>query len=147
MYSVFVLFLLSTLRNSIKCKHINIHDTHPHDYVYIMKTCLFKYIENFTSKNWKFSDKILWYFSYFCPNIDCGWGSSNKYPQSMFLSKNKKNNVYPCKPHFYYTEVGIKGSKLYRHIFVMRDLIDFHEGLSGVGRCFIFYSHFMQSIQ
>ena len=32
----------------------------------IMKTRLFKYIENFTSKNWKFSDKIFWYFSYFC---------------------------------------------------------------------------------
>ena len=32
----------------------------------IMKTRLFKYIENFTSKNWKFSDKKLWYFSHFC---------------------------------------------------------------------------------
>ena len=33
----------------------------------ITKTRLFKYIENFTSKNWKFSDKKkLWYFSYFC---------------------------------------------------------------------------------
>ena len=32
----------------------------------ITKTRLFKYIENFTSKNWKFSDKNLWYFSYFC---------------------------------------------------------------------------------
>ena len=34
--------------------------------VYITKTRLFKYIENFTSENWKFSDKNLWYFSYFC---------------------------------------------------------------------------------
>ena len=32
----------------------------------ITKTCLFKYIENFTSKNWKISDKNFWYFSYFC---------------------------------------------------------------------------------
>ena len=38
-------------------------------------------------------------------NIDWGylleppqWGGSNEYPQSMFLSKNKKINVYPCKP-------------------------------------------------
>ena len=38
-------------------------------------------------------------------NIDCGYwlelprqGSSKKYPQSMFLSRNEKNNVYPCKP-------------------------------------------------
>ena len=31
----------------------------------ITKTRLFKYIENFTPKNWEFSDKKLWYFSYF----------------------------------------------------------------------------------
>ena len=35
--------------------------------------------------------------------IDCGYslepprrGGSNEYPQSMFLSRNKKNNVYFC---------------------------------------------------
>ena len=32
----------------------------------ITKTRLFKYIENFTSKNWKFTDKKFWHFSYFC---------------------------------------------------------------------------------
>ena len=32
----------------------------------ITKTRLFKYIENFTSKNWKFTNKKLIYFSYFC---------------------------------------------------------------------------------
>ena len=43
-------------------------------------------------------------------NIDCGHllelprrGGSNEYPQPMFSSRNKKNNVYPCKPQFYYT--------------------------------------------
>ena len=46
-------------------------------------------------------------------------------PQSMFLSRNKKNNVYPCKPQFYYIKVGFKGgggggSKFYRHVFVMQ---------------------------
>ena len=52
-------------------------------------------------------------------NIDCGyslelplWGGSNEYPQSMFLSRNKKNNVYPCKPQFYYIKVGLKGVKI-----------------------------------
>ena len=52
-------------------------------------------------------------------NIDCGyslelsrWGGSNEYPQSMFLRRNKKNNVYPCKPQFYYTKVGFKGVKI-----------------------------------
>ena len=31
-------------------------------------------------------------------NRDCG--GSNEYPQSMVLSRNKKTNVYPCKPQF-----------------------------------------------
>ena len=32
----------------------------------ITKTCLFKYIENFTTKKWKFPDEKFWHFSYFC---------------------------------------------------------------------------------
>ena len=59
-------------------------------------------------------------------NIDCGYslkppprGGSNEYTQSMFLSRNNKNNVYPCKPQFYYIKAGFKGSKLYRYVFVM----------------------------
>ena len=59
-------------------------------------------------------------------NIDCGYslepprrGGSNEYPQSMFLSRNKKNNIYPCKPQIYYIKVGVEGSKLYRRVFVM----------------------------
>ena len=31
----------------------------------------------------------------------------------MFLSSNKKNNAFPCKPQFYYIKVGFKGVKLY----------------------------------
>ena len=52
-------------------------------------------------------------------NIDCGhsleppwWGGSNENPQSMFLSRNKKNNVYPCKPQFYYIKMGFMGVKI-----------------------------------
>ena len=48
-------------------------------------------------------------------NIDCGYslepprrGGSNEYPQSMFLSRNKINNIYPCKRQFYYIKVGFK---------------------------------------
>ena len=37
----------------------------------------------------------------------------------MFLSRNTKNIEYPCKAQFYYIEVGLKGSKLYRHVFVI----------------------------
>ena len=52
-------------------------------------------------------------------NIDCGYslepprqGCSNEYPHSMFLIRNKKNNVYPCKPQFYYIKVGFEGVKI-----------------------------------
>ena len=37
----------------------------------------------------------------------------------MFLGRNKKNNVYPCKPQFYHKKVGFTGVKLYRYVFVM----------------------------
>ena len=37
----------------------------------------------------------------------------------MFFSRNKKINVYPCKPQFYCIKVGFKGVKLYRCVFVM----------------------------
>ena len=30
----------------------------------------------------------------------------------MFLSRNKKNNVYTCKPQFYNTKVEFKGVKI-----------------------------------
>ena len=30
----------------------------------------------------------------------------------MFLSRKKKNNVYPCKPLFYSIKVGFKGVKI-----------------------------------
>ena len=49
-------------------------------------------------------------------NIDWGYslepprrGGSNEYPQSMFLSRNKKTNAYPCKPQFYCIKVVFKG--------------------------------------
>ena len=52
-------------------------------------------------------------------NIDCGYslepprrGGSNEYQQYMFLSRNKKNNVYPRKPQFYYIKVGFTGVKI-----------------------------------
>ena len=89
----------------------------------ITKTRLCKYVENFTLKNWNNSDKTSDIFHISAKNIDCRYslepprtGGSNEYPQSMFLSRNKKNNVYPCKPQFYYIKVG---SNLYRRVFVM----------------------------
>ena len=37
----------------------------------VMKTCLFAYIENFTTKNWKFSDKNSDIFHISAQNFDC----------------------------------------------------------------------------
>ena len=60
----------------------------------------------FYHQKWIFSNKNSDIFHIFAENIDCGYllelpqqGTSIKYPQSMFLSRNKNNNVYPCKPH------------------------------------------------
>ena len=68
--------------------------------------------ENFLIKN---SD----IFHITAQSIDSGYslepprrGGSNEYQQSMFLSRNKKNRVYPFKPQFYYIKVGLKGVKI-----------------------------------
>ena len=70
-------------------------------------------------KTESFQIKIDDIFHISAQNIDLGYllelpqqGSSNEYPQSMFLSRNKKNNVYICKPQFYYIKVGFKGVKI-----------------------------------
>ena len=86
---------------------------------FITKTRLYKYIENFTTKNNKFSNKKSDIFHISAQNIDCGYsleqprrGGSDEYPQAMFLSRDKKNNVYPSKPQFYYIKVEFKGVKI-----------------------------------
>ena len=87
---------------------------------FITETRLFKYTENFTTKKReKFQIKNSDIFHTSAQSIDCGHslepprrGGSNEYSQSMFLSRNKKNNAYPCKPQFCYMEVGFKGVKI-----------------------------------
>ena len=37
----------------------------------------------------------------------------------MFLNRNKKTNVYPSKPQFYYMKEGVKGVKTIYVCFVM----------------------------
>ena len=76
----------------------------------ITKTRLFKYIEKKSPpKAEKFQMKEPdFFFHISSQNI----GGSNEYPQSMFLSRHKKNIVYPCKPRFYYIKVGFKGVKI-----------------------------------
>ena len=65
-------------------------------------------------ENFQIKKSDIFYIS--AQNIDCGYsleptrrGGSNEYPQSMFLSRNKKINVYPCKPQFCYMKVGLNG--------------------------------------
>ena len=77
------------------------------------------YCKFYHQKNEKFSDKNSDIFHISALNIDCGYslvpprrGGSNEYSQSMLLSRNKKNNIYPCKPQFYYIKVGFKGIKI-----------------------------------
>ena len=60
-------------------------------------------------------------------NIDCGYslepprrGGSNEYPQSMFWAEKRKNNVSTVNPPvLLYKKWGLRGSKLYWHVFVM----------------------------
>ena len=88
-------------------------------YCRITKPRLLKFTQNFQTKKWKFLGKNSDIFHISAQNIDCGnllelprRGGYNEYPQFMFLSSNKKNNVYLCKPHFYYIKMGFKGVKI-----------------------------------
>ena len=64
-------------------------------------------LKNLPPKKWKFSDKNSDIFHVSTQNIDREYSlepprrsGPNEFSQSMFLSRNKKNNVYPCKPQF-----------------------------------------------
>ena len=80
--------------------------------------------------------------------IDCGYslepprrGGSNEYPQSMFLSRNKKNNVYPCKPKFYYIKVGFKGVKIIKACFPDDYVVQFYIKISLRPTCFLMLTY------
>ena len=93
-----------------------------HCFFTITKTCL--YIDSSILKilasqneNFQIIDSDIVHIS--AQNMDCGYslelprrGGSNEYLQPVFLSRNKKNNVYPCKPQFYHIKVGFKGIKI-----------------------------------
>ena len=81
----------------------------------ITKTRLFKYIQKYYhQKNWKFSDKNSDIFHISAQNIDCGYSLEppRRVPAIYVLSRNMKNDVYPCKLQFYYIKVGFKGVKI-----------------------------------
>ena len=100
-----------------KAKYDNVYSLRKHAYSNILKIL--------PSKNENFQIKISDIFHICAQNIDCGYslepprrGGSNKYPQSMFLSRNKKIvSVSPCKPPFYYIKVRFKGIKIIQACF------------------------------
>ena len=76
---------------------------------YHFENTLIQIYWQFHHQNGCFQTKNLIIFHISAHNIDCGYslelprrGSPSKYPQYMFLNRNKKNNVYPYKPQFYY---------------------------------------------
>ena len=76
-------------------------------YSLITKTSLFKYIENFTTKNWKFSDKKKLSFHISAENIDCGYslepprrGGSKSTYNLGFWAELREIMYTPVNPSF-----------------------------------------------
>ena len=59
----------------------------------------------------------------------------------MFLSRNKKNNLYPCKPQFYYIKVGLKRVNIifacFRDEQLVGKLNKIHHWKNGVSKILI----------
>ena len=96
----------------------------------ITKTRVFKYVENFTSKNWKFSDKNSDICHISAQKIDCKYSLEPPCEAVLTSTHNlcfwaeTRKIIYsiPCKPLFYNIKVGFKGVNIiraYRHVFVM----------------------------
>ena len=74
---------------------------------YVRENANVIYRNLFSLKNLKFHGKNFVIFDSFAQNIDCGYRldpprqrGSDEYPQSMFLSKNKKNSYTLVSPRF-----------------------------------------------
>ena len=96
--------MLNSSRVFVVTKCISIYIDPDKVLLVITKTRLIKYIENF--QNLKLSDK----------NSDRLWvfvrtASASTHNLCFEAEKNKKNNVYPCKPKFYYIKGGSKGGQ------------------------------------
>ena len=92
---------------------------------FITKTCPCNIQRFFSSvKIEKFMRIFFIFFLFLLKNIDCGYslepprqGGSNEYPQSMFLSKNKKNRYTPANPSFAIYKSGVQGGIYYTDMF------------------------------
>ena len=91
-YVAFALFLFVLYLSFLWCLEKSVLHDCGFSWISIMKTCLFKYIENFTTikiENFQIKNPDIFHIS--AQNIDCGYslepprrGGSNKYPQSLF---------------------------------------------------------------
>ena len=80
-------------------------------------------LKNFTQKN-PSETSVIFHIS--ALNIDCEYslepprqGGSNQFPQSMFSKKIRKIIYTPVNPSFTLSKWGLRGSKLYRRVFVL----------------------------
>ena len=78
-------------------------------------------------KTENFQIKISAIFHISVQNIDCGYslepprrGGSNEYPQYMFFTTIRKIMYTPVNPSFTIQKWGLRGSKLYRRVLVMK---------------------------
>ena len=104
-HAVFGLCSLLTQHNIYKC--LGAGNIYSFFRALLSQHCNIHYENTPIQIHWKFYHQKLAIF-----RITNRRGGSNEYPQSMFLSRNNKNNVYPCKPQFYYIKVGFKGVKI-----------------------------------
>ena len=114
-------YLLEALLNPNKTNKqttVNDYALRKHAYLNILKILPAKN-KNFQIKN---SDS----FHISAQNIDCRYslepprrGGSNEFPQSMFSIEIRKILYTPVKPSFTFLKWGLRGSKLYRYVFVM----------------------------
>ena len=68
----------------------------------ITKTHLFKYIGNFTSKNWKFSDKKSDTLHISAQNIDCGY--SLELPRRGSSNENRLGEAVLTSTHYVFEQ-------------------------------------------
>ena len=78
----------------------------------ITKTRLFRYIENFITKNWKFPDKNSDIFHISAQNIDCGY--SYLFWSAALKGLNKKKYHYENMPIQIYRKFHLQKLKIFR---------------------------------
>ena len=105
---------LSLNRFFIVCELVTVNSHYENTPIQINRKFHLQKLKNFQKKK----NKLI-FIIFLLKNIERGYslksprrGGSNEYPHTMFLSRNKKNNVCPCKPQFYYIKVGFKGVKI-----------------------------------